>query len=109
MVKILLIFVLTTILSFGDVYENNCVKCHNTLSLSLQETFKKYLLVYSGEENIKAGIKHYLKYPSKDISVMSKLFKKIYGIKEKTTLNEEELNQAIDSYWDRYKVFGKLK
>lgn len=109
MVKIFLIVVFTTLLSYGNVYEKNCVKCHQALSLSLQETFKKYLLVYSGEENVKAGMKHYLKYPSKDISVMSKLFKKIYGIKQKTNLNEEDLNQAIDSYWNQYKVFGKLK
>ncbi|MEA1880533.1 MAG: hypothetical protein U9N11_07810 [Campylobacterota bacterium] len=109
MVKNVFILILTTMLSYGNVYENNCVNCHSKLSLSLQETFKNYLLVYSGEENIKAGIKHYLKYPTKDISVMSKLFKKIYGIKKKTTLKEEDLNKAIEIYWDRYKVFGKLK
>ena len=45
-----------------DAYERNCVSCHQALPASLQEMFKDYLLVYSGENNVKAGIKHYLRY-----------------------------------------------
>lgn len=92
-----------------DSFERNCVSCHQQLAASLQEIFKHYLLIYSSESNVKAGIKHYLRYPSKDISAMSNLFIDTYGIKEKTTLNKKELNQAIDIYWEKYKVFNKLK
>lgn len=92
-----------------DAYERNCVSCHATLPATLQEMFKHYLLVYSGETNMKAGIKHYLLYPSKDISAMSDLFVDTYGTKNKTTLSVNELEEAIDIYWNKFKVFNKLK
>lgn len=110
MVKnMLLILILSTGLYAQDIFKRNCVSCHQKLPVSLQEMFKRYLLVYSGENNVKAGIKHYLRYPSKDISVMSTLFINIYAIKHKTMLNTEDLNNAVDNYWDKYKVQGKLK
>ncbi|WP_309500202.1 hypothetical protein [Sulfurovum sp.] len=92
-----------------DVYERNCVECHKELPMSLQKMFKRYLLVYSGEQNVKAGLKHYLKYPLKEISVMDDLFIDNYGIKKKTTLKESDIDEALDIYWDKFKVFNKLK
>lgn len=92
-----------------DIYERNCVSCHQKFPATLHEMFKHYLLVYSGERNVKAGIKHYLQYPSKDITVMSKLFIDSYPIKHKTTLSSKELDEVITIYWDKYKVFGRLK
>lgn len=92
-----------------DAFERHCVTCHSKLPATLQEMFKRYLLVYSSETNMKAGIKHYLKYPSKDISAMSDLFIDTYGVKEKTWLSQDELDEAVDIYWEKFKVFGKLK
>jgi len=106
------LFLLLFLLVFGhgeDAFERNCVECHRTLPATLQEMFKRYLLVYSGERNVKAGIKHYLLYPNKDISVMSDLFISTYGIKQPTRLDERELDEAIDIYWEKFKVFDKLK
>ena len=90
-------------------YERNCVGCHEDLPISLQRMFMNYLLVYGGEKNMKAGLKHYLKHPSKDISVMSGLFINSYGIKKKSDLSEKEIEASLNIYWDKYKVFGKLK
>ncbi len=110
MVKRVLIFSLFVSGLFAqNIYEKNCIPCHKTLPTSLQQMFKEYLLVYSGEENVKAGLKHYLRYPSKSISVMSELFIDNYGIKKPTALTQKELDEAIDIYWEKYKVFGKLK
>ena len=107
---ILLLFILgDNVLLAEDMYERNCVECHKNLPTSLQRMFMNYLLVYGGEKNMKAGLKHYLQYPSKEISVMSDLFIDSYGIKEKTTLNNDELDEIIDIYWDKLKVFKKLK
>lgn len=92
-----------------SAYERNCIPCHQELPTTLQQMFKGYLQTYSGEQNVKAGLKHYLRYPHKSISVMSDLFIDTYGIKKKTTLNEEELNKAINIYWEKFKVFDKLK
>ena len=107
--KLFLIFTLCTVIFAEDAFEKNCVACHQELPATLQEMFKRYLLVYSSESNVKAGIKHYLKYPSKDISAMSDLFIDTYGIKEKTTLSDKELEEAVSIYWEKFKVFGKLK
>ncbi len=111
MVKTSILFIVISLNSIWaqDAYERNCVTCHQTLPTSLQEMFKRYLLVYSGEKNVKASIKHYLTYPNKSISAMSDLFVDTYGIKKPTHLNKVELNEAIDIYWDKFKVFNKLK
>lgn len=92
-----------------DVYERSCVGCHKELPTSLEEMFKHYLLVYSGEQNVKNALKHYLRHPLKEISVMDDLFIENYGIKDKTTLSDSEIDKALDIYWDKFKVFGKLK
>ena len=92
-----------------DAYERHCVGCHKELPTSLQRMFMHYLLVYGGEQNMKAGLKHYLKYPIKEISVMSDLFIDNYGIKEKTTLSDRQIDEALDIYWDKFKVIDKLK
>ena len=110
MVKLLIIVLFLGSFSYGqDVYEQKCVPCHKDLPTSLQRMFMNYLLVYGGEKNLKAGLKHYLQYPSKHISVMSDLFIENYGIKEKTTLTDEILDEVLDIFWDKFKVFDKLK
>jgi hypothetical protein len=110
MVKSLIIVVLLLTGAMSkNIYERNCVKCHEALPTSLQRMFMNYLLVYGGEKNMKAGLKHYLEQPSKHITVMSKLFTDNYGIKLKTTLTSKEVDKAIDIYWEKFKVFDKLK
>lgn len=110
MVKSMLIYIcIISGLFAQDAYERNCVGCHKKLPVTLQRMFMNYLVVYGGENNMKAGLKHYLKYPSESISVMSDLFIKNYGIKKKSYLSDKELEDALDIYWDKYKVFGKLK
>lgn len=110
MVKSLIVFMFIWSGVFAqNVYERNCVECHKELPTTLQRMFMNYLLVYSGEKNMKAGLKHYLLYPSKEISVMSDLFIDNYGIKKKSDLSQKELEEAINIYWDKFKVFNKLK
>ena len=110
MVKQMFILVaLCTNIFAQNAYERECVACHKELPTTLQRMFMNYLVVYGGEENMKAGIKHYLMYPSKHITVMSDLFVENYGIKNKTTLSSDELDKIIDIYWDNFKVFDKLE
>ncbi|RLA71466.1 MAG: hypothetical protein DRG09_00030 [Epsilonproteobacteria bacterium] len=109
LLAVLLISGASTQLSSSDAYERYCVECHRELPTSLQRMFMRYLLVYGGEKNVKAGLKHYLKYPLKEISVMSDLFIDNYGIKQKTTLNDTQIDEVLDIYWERFKVIDKLK
>ena len=106
---IFLLVIFSNMVSAADIYERRCVPCHKDLPTSLQQMFKKYLLIYSSEKFVKAGLKHYLRNPSKSISVMSELFIDTYGIKKKTILSPKELDEAIDIYWEKFKVFNKLK
>jgi len=106
---IVLILLWTNAVTAQNIYEKQCVPCHRDLPTSLGEMFKGYLLVYSSEKFVKAGLKHYLKHPSKSISMMSDLFIDTYGIKQPTTLSPEALERAIDIYWEKFKVFDKLK
>ena len=107
--KLVLISCIVIPIFAADAYEKNCIKCHEELPMSLQRMFMNYLLVYSGEKNTKAALKHYLRYPMRDTSVMSDLFLKNFKVKKPTHISDEELNEAIDIYWEKYKVIGKLQ
>ncbi len=110
-IKILLYIILTsTLLLSQNIYEENCLFCHNDhFPTSLERMFMSYLKVYSGEMTFKASLKGYLKNPDKKLSAMSDLFIDRFGIKEKTTLSDKELEEAIDIYWNLYNVRNKLR
>lgn len=92
-----------------DIYESNCVKCHNNLPVSIDKYFYRYLLKYSSENAVKKSMFEYLKSPSKDTTIMPEAFINRFGIKKKSKLNDKKLKEALDIYWEKYKVFGKLK
>ena len=94
---------------YGDVYKENCLACHEKLPVSIDKYFYKYLLIYSSEADMKHAIINYLKVPVKETTVMSDSFIRRFGVKETTLLNEEQLREAVDAYWEKYKIFGKLK
>ena len=106
--KIILLIMLSNIL-FADIYQTNCLSCHQNIDVTLEKLFFRYLLKHSSEKNVKKSLIAYLKNPTMKTTVMPEAFIKRYGIKKKTTLNDEELRKAINIYWDTYKVFGKLK
>lgn len=93
----------------ADVYEKNCVACHASLPVSIDKYFYKYLLIYSGEQDMKYAIMNYLKVPIEETTVMSESFISRFGVKKPSTLTDAELQEAVDRYWEIYKVFGKLK
>jgi len=110
MVKKLLVILLVCFkLISNDVFDKECVYCHKMLTVSLKDVYFKYLLRYSSEESVKSVMLYYLKNPTKELSVMPKEYIKIFGIKEKSKLDEKSLKEAVDIYWNRYKVFGKIK
>ena len=83
--------------------------CHRQLSFNLKQIYFDYLLKYSSEEAVKLAMIDYLKNPNKDTSVMSKDYIRRFGAKRATPLNDQELEMAVDYYWNKYKIFGKLK
>ena len=93
-----------------NIYERNCVPCHKKFPISLEKLFFRYLLKYSSEKSVKQALIDYLKDPNYYTTVIteSNLIDK-YGLKQKTKLTDKELKEAIDIYWEKYKVIGKLK
>ena len=108
MVKIFLLLLTLSTLNAG-VYEKNCVVCHAKLPVSIDKYFYRYLLKYSSERAVKKAMLHYLQYPSQKQSVMGEAFISRFGVKQKSTLTNKELKKALTIYWQKYKVFGKLK
>lgn len=109
MVRVFILFFLLVQLSVASVYETNCVACHNKLPVSIDKYFYRYLLKFSGERAVKKAMVSYLKQPSKKTTIMPEAFISRFGVKKTTQLTQEQLNEAIDIYWQTYKVFGKLK
>ena len=105
----LIIVILLSTLLQASVYEKNCIGCHKKIPVSIDKYFYRYLLKYSSETNVKNSIKTYLQNPSKEKTVMADAFINRFGIKQKTILSEKHLNEAINEYWQKYKIFGKLK
>jgi hypothetical protein len=54
-------------------------------------------------------MKSYLKNPKAENSILVDGLINRFGVKKKTTLNDEQLQEALDTYWDQYQVFDKLK
>jgi len=108
--KILLSVLLIVTLEAGEnSYETNCLACHKQLSFDLEKIFFRYLLKYSDEISVKSALIDFLNNPNTDTSVMSKEYLRSFGLKQKSDLNEKDLKEAVDIYWEKYKVFGKLK
>ena len=40
---------------------------------------------------------------------MAEAFISRFGVKKKSSLSDEDLKGALDIYWEKYKVFGKLR
>ena len=108
MVKILLVMFLYIGLMAG-VYEQNCLECHKKMPVKIDKFFYRYLLKYSSEEDLKFALTNYLKNPTKNKTILQEGLQNRFGVKDKTTLNDEDLKKAVDKYWEIYKVFGKLK
>lgn len=99
-----------TLSLFGqNAYEQHCVQCHRELPMTLQGMFMNYLSVYGGEKNTKAALKYFMRHPRRDTSAMSELFLKNFAVKEPLVISDQDLNEAIDIYWETYKVIGKLR
>lgn len=75
----------------------------------MDKFFYLYLLKYSSAIETKYAMKLYLLNPKKENSVLPPALLKKFKIKKKTTLSKKELEKAIDEYWEKYKIIGKLK
>jgi len=66
------------------------------------------MLVYGGKENMKAGLSYYFRNPRQDTSVMGEDFIRKNGIKKPMRIEEKTLDEALEQYWEKYTVIGKI-
>lgn len=91
------------------LYERDCVSCHEGMTITLDKFFFRYLLKYSSEEKVKGAIVRYLQEPNAETSILEPWLIKRIGIKKRSSLDEKQLQEAVDTYWETYTIFGKLK
>jgi cytochrome c551/c552 len=91
------------------VYRKNCVACHRSLPVTLENLFFNYLLKYSSERRVKAALFRFIKHPTRKKALLSEELIDKYGLMPPSTLSDTDLRNAIDEYWETYKVFGKIK
>ena len=92
-----------------DPYRNDCVRCHRKLPVTLDKFFFNYLLKYSSEREVKAALYSFLRHPTKKKALASEELIRQYGLMPPSRLSDTDLRRAIDTYWETYKVFGKIK
>jgi hypothetical protein len=91
------------------IYEKNCIPCHEDMAVKIDKFFYRYLLKYSSEMEVKNAMTKYLKNPKAENSILVDGLINRFGVKKKTILNDEQLQEALDTYWNQYKIFDKLK
>lgn len=107
MVKSISIFLIISTLLVGSEFEKNCLTCHGD-DFKFNIIMKKYTLKYSSKKRIKRAIFEYLKNPSYEKSILPSDYIKKFGIKEKSPLEDKELNEMIDIYYDKFNLQSKL-
>ena len=108
-VKIILVFMMFSIWLQADLYQDNCIRCHKKLPVSIDKYFYRYLLKYSSEQDTKDAMIKYLLNPTKQTTIMSKSFISRFGVKKKSSLSKKDLKTVVDVYWQRYDVSKRLK
>lgn len=93
----------------GNAYEKACVSCHQYQPAKLENMFMIYLKTYGVEINFKLSLKEFLQKPTEEKSLIGNKFLKNFSVKDPTDLNETELDDAINIYWDMYNPKDNLK
>ena len=88
-------------------FEQSCLKCHSN-EFQFQMFMKKYTMKHSSEKRIKKAIFDYLKNPSYSTSLLPFGYLNRFGIKDKTSLDDNKLRDMIDVYYKRYNLKSKI-
>ena len=88
----------------ADLFDKQCVPCHKKRGIDLKPIFFNYLLYHSSKRRVKKAMKEFLLHPDPKKSLLPKK-NKIY----RHRFDPKTLDKALDIYWDRYKVIGKIK
>ncbi len=97
------LILLLSLILWADTFEQACVPCHQRRAVPLKPIFFDYLLYYSSERGVKKAMRDFLLHPDPK----KRLYKK--GPIHRHRFDPKTLQKALDEYWERYKVIGKIK
>jgi len=101
MVKKIIFIITTTIITTATpskTLQDICLNCHIKQQIPSELIYRRYLMKYSTNNNIKKRVLSYLKNPKREASIMPKQFFLKFTIKEKLDINDTLLNSGIDKY-----------
>ena len=107
MVKFVL-FVLFSLSLYGNIFQKNCLSCH-TDEYELKTYMANYTLEYSSEKRVKKAIYRFLRNPTSNRSIMPYSYIVEYGFKKDSNLSDENLQKAIDQYYELYNIKQFIK
>lgn len=106
---ILLIFLTLGLSANNTVYQEVCVRCHKYQPATLEKMFMLYLKTYSVELSFKLSLKEFLQNPTEEYSLIGGTFIENFSVKDASDLNNTQLDEAINTYWELYNPKDNLK
>ena len=111
--KLLIVLPILSHLSSGEEptprLQNSCLTCHQEQKIPSELIYRRYILKYSTNSNIKTQLLNYLKNPKKERSIMPKQFFLKFPEKKLLDMNETALQNRIDDYLNYFDVRKKLE
>lgn len=110
MAKIIMTLLLYTSLSHAQqTFQNSCVACHETINLSLEKLYFRYVVRYSSANRIEEAMTNYLLDPKANLSVLTPNALTRWGVKKAYEGNQESLRALLKVYIAQYEVKGRLQ
>jgi hypothetical protein len=109
MVKKVAFLVVGTLIVNASSLDTNCLNCHKQNKLPTKLMYKRYLMKYSTQKNIKDAIYKYLKNPNPKNSIMPQQFFLKFNTKNIPKIDDKALLKNIDLFIQKYDLKKRLK
>lgn len=109
MVKTLFFIIFLSLSLKADIdLDTGCLNCHKKEGIPTDALYKRYLLKYSSQKQIKTALFRYLKNPTLKTSIMPAPFIHKFGLQKPTSLPDNILMRHIEAFMNRFDVRGQL-
>ena len=89
--------------------QTNCLNCHIEQKIPSELIYRRYLMKYSTNTQIKKKILKYLKNPKEELSIMPKQFFLKFLMKEKLSIDDKILEDSVNEYIEYFDITKRLK
>ena len=92
----------------NQLLQKECLQCHIEQQIPSELVYRRYLMKYSTFERMEKAIFSYMKDPDPKHSIMPPQFFLKFPMKEKSTLDNDTLQQMIKRYLNSFDIKKKL-